>query len=149
MKQKNGSIWPMIQDEQMEVLEHLIMLSQDASDFTKRISIWVLRQTDNLTKEVALSIPNKFYEQIDTQEIQDGVHNMQSAGYSTNIDQIFRLTGTKMRFNHHCGMFVNGQFDVQAKGVTIWYCLGVKFPKDVVLLSPPDKLKDIDSMEFK
>jgi len=146
MKQKNGSIYPMIEDEQMEMIETFIAESVDAGLFAKKFAIWLLRKTNNLTREVAISLPNDFH----GIEVQIAITQMQSDMNSTKIDRIFNLTGTSMRFSCRIGMFFAKEFNNTTEGRTIWcsdHSLKREYPIDVTFLPLP-KEREINSIDL-
>jgi len=105
---------PIIPSSQMKAIEKIIAYSEDVNDFTKRIIIWVLRKTNNLTRNVVVSIEDL------TQGF--GVHNMTSCNGTTHIDLIFQAMGTEMSLMCHHGVLVRkGVLDTARSGMTVWF----------------------------
>lgn len=141
---------PTMSAEQMQAIEAAIAYSRNATDFAKKVIIWTLRQSRNLTRQVALSIPEPF-EGFKAEEVQSGVHDMVSCNGTTHIDCLFQAAGTKVHLSHHAGMFVgkhpNFFHNTRARGSTIWVAVGY-FSKDAEILTPPT-LKEIESIDLK
>ena len=137
-------------DDQMEALEHFISKSRDASDFAKRVIIWTLRQTNNLTDRVILSVPDDYGTDL-AKKVQDGVHYMQSDGGTTHLDSFFLGMKTEFRMCHHCGIFSpnsdkEDKFDPDAKGRTIWVSY-VEYDREAKVLALPS-LEDLMTMRM-
>lgn len=77
--------------EKLEVLKRLIVASDDASDFCKRALIWLIDQTDGLTREVEMWVEDSIFRG----EVLRGIHDMTSS-----------LGRTKLHIHMHNGMFV-------------------------------------------
>ena len=137
---------------QMKALESAIAYSKDANDFAKQIIIWTLRQTDNLTKQVALSLPENFYEW-KSKDMQNGAHSMLSVNRTTHLDLIFDAIDTQMYLMHHCGRFTlideSNVFVSNISGRTIWFAYEW-YSRNVKLLQPPtiNELNAIDPKDI-
>ena len=76
----------MISQRQLAFLEYLIWKSRDADEFTKRCLIWLLRQSEGLTKAVRIRGIN----------LSIGLHDMCSCNGTTHIDGVFGAAGSNM-----------------------------------------------------
>ncbi len=134
---------PKLTDKQVENIEYLIATSKNATDFAKKVIIWFVRQTKNLTKQVALSVPEEFLGE-PANQIQDGVHDMSSVS-GTQIGIVFAVAGTEMRLQHHGGSFVGKKDFRSGPGRTIW-CAYEGYSRNVELLAPPtqEQLNEIN-----
>ena len=140
---------PRMTNKQMLALEQFIILSPDASEFAKRVIIWVLRQTQNLTRQVALSIWNEQYGSDRAAEVQDSVHAMNSMNSKTRMDLFFDGMGTEMMLEHHCGCFEASDghpFNTKASGRTIWFSFVFYDDKANVLEAP--SLDELEAMSL-
>lgn len=138
---------PFVSFSQMRALERAVALSKDASNLAKKIVIWTLRQTNHLTKRVALSVEEN-WNGFGMAQLQDGVHDMVSFNGTTHLDLMFDAIGTQMHVMHHHGMFLqNGAFDSKKSGRTIWvsYVWYDKSPE--VFLCP--SLEEINAIDLK
>ncbi|OHB15957.1 MAG: hypothetical protein A2431_03710 [Candidatus Zambryskibacteria bacterium RIFOXYC1_FULL_39_10] len=133
-KEAQEYIPPRLSQKQIEAIEYLITKSKDATQFAKKVVIWFLRQTDGMTKSVALSVPEQFLGE-EASQIEDSVHDMNSVSGSTHIDSVFQAAGTEMRLQHHRGTFFDGEFN-GGRGRTIW-CSWEWYSRNVSVLPPP------------
>lgn len=95
---------PRMNEWQMRALEDRIRHSKDATPFGKRVIIWLLRQTDGLTKPVALSMPAHFCGG-SAREVQNSAHDMLSTNGTTHLTQCVILRQTEMGLEHHSGRY--------------------------------------------
>ncbi len=137
---------PRLTDKQMRSLEYLIAVSRGVTGFARRVVIWVLRQTNNLTEPVTLSIPEEFLGE-PAGQVQDAVHSMCSSGGTTHLTYVFGIAGTEMRLQHHCGRFVDGGFYPHVEGRTIW-CAYEDYSRTARLLTPPTP-EDLDKIDLE
>lgn len=95
---------PRIAEPQLRELEDHIRRSRDASPFAKRVVIWMLRQTDGLTRAVSLSMSAEFCSGT-AREVQDAAHDLCSANGSTHLDEFMKRMGTEVGLEHHSGAY--------------------------------------------
>jgi hypothetical protein len=86
-----------VSKKKLELLEYVIWRSKNASEFTKKCLIWLIRQSKGLTKEVRVV----FKDEKISGEVDNGFHDMCSCSCTTHIDQLFRLAGSS--FVVSCG----------------------------------------------
>lgn len=137
---------PHMSDAQMDALERFIAASSNASEFAKKVIIWTLRQTQNLTRPVALSIWDKDSGP-NSSQVQNAAHNMDSVNGKTRIDLFFGGMGTEMRLGHHCGCFEERDgdpFNAEADGCTIWFAY-IFYDRNVTRLEEPS-LAELEAM---
>jgi hypothetical protein len=79
-----------VSKEKLEFLEYLIWRSKNASEFTKKCLIWLIRQSEGLTKEVGVA----FKDDKISREVSLGFHDMCSCNCTTHVVQLFRLAGS-------------------------------------------------------
>jgi hypothetical protein len=79
-----------VSKEKLEFLEYLIWRSKNASEFTKKCLIWLIRQSEGLTKEVGVA----FKDDKISREVSLGFHDMCSCNGTTHVVQLFRLAGS-------------------------------------------------------
>lgn len=159
MKRDEGSfgyVPPKMSDKQMAALEKHIKNSKDATDFSKKVIIWTLRKTENLTKSVAVSIWDKDFGELSTKEVQDGAHAMESSNRMTRLDIFMTAMGTEVGLCHHCGCFVSCECGVceqksnililDAPGRTIWFS-HIFYDRKVTVLPQPTK-EELDKISL-
>ncbi len=86
---------------QMEALEEFITESLDASDFAKRIIIWLLRKTHDFNRQVFVFLPVEVYGDALVKEAQDGAHDMNSCNGSTHLNLFLRGMGGGFHLGHN------------------------------------------------
>lgn len=141
---------PQMTDQQMAALEKFILRSRNASDFAKRVIIWMLRQSGQLTVPVALSLWNEDFGADRVREVQDAVHDMRSANGATHIGHVFAAMGTEMQLMHSEGCFIGGNahpFDPKAPGRSIWCHYIYDGAHSLLLLLPP-KVAELEALEL-
>lgn len=127
---------PRMTNKQMGALEKTIGRSKDATDLAKRAIIWALRQTDNLSKPVALSIPAHLHAEL-AQQMAHGAHDMVSANGSTDLGTFLNGMGTEMYLMHHIGIMApkSTQRRLARGGYTIWWAFRF-YDRRVTVLRP-------------
>ncbi len=112
---------PRMTDAQMRELERVIARAPEATTFAKKVLVWMLRQTNNLTRGVKLGLPDAIYGRQLVLNVQDGVHNMLSSGAQTPLGVFMReRLGTEASFFHHHGLYRKDNEHLPGKGSTIW-----------------------------
>jgi len=105
--------------DQVDKLERFISCSPDATEFAKKALIWMLRQSQGMTKTVCLTFtPDKSSL---GRQVAHGVHDMRSANGSTFINRFLDELGAPMSFSSRSGYYtgkktslISGQRDIQA-----------------------------------
>lgn len=82
---------PQINERQMTFLEYLIWQSRDANDVTRKLLIWLMRQTDQLTTQVVVNCPPEI-----CKEVSHGLHDMCSGNLTTHLVELFKIAGSAM-----------------------------------------------------
>ena len=111
-----------INQDSYEALEFLISKSRDASIEAKKVILWLLRQSENLTKPVCISIDydvGKFSGSL-AEQVAEAGHYMKRTDRSTYLDFIFSAMGSELRLNCQEGKFVNNRFSKNALSATLW-----------------------------
>lgn len=113
---------PTIFSSQIKAVEKAVVRSRDISDTTKKIIIFLLHKTNNLTKRVVLSLEDG-WQNIDTKKLQDELSRMVSYAYNTHLDLIFQAMNTEMRLMSHYGIFEEkgSPINTRRPGITIWF----------------------------
>jgi hypothetical protein len=137
---------PRLSDDQIKCLEYLIAVSKNATSFAKKVIIWLLHQTENLTKQVALSVPDEFLGE-PSRQIQNGEHDMCSSNGTTHIGTILGAAGTQMSLMGHCGRFSENFFCSDIGGCTIWFAY-VFYSRDAELVDPPT-IEDLEKIDLE
>ena len=88
-----------ITNSQILALKKFIALSEDASDFAKKVAIFLIGKSGNLEKFVNMKIDT--IEKKDQEDIVYGIQNMNSSSNGTRLDLFMSGTGTKLRFYVH------------------------------------------------
>ena len=145
---------PPLSDKQMAVLEKVIWDSRDVVDTVRPLLVWMLRQTDNLTRRVALTLweqesPDDMLRRANSdnpkeltppQVFQGSVHNINSSAGSTHIHRVLEALGTEMFFSHSTGGYCcDGQqhrYMNTAPGCTVWIASD-HYDHSAQLLNPP------------
>lgn len=104
-------------DEQIRALEKFIYVSRDATEFAKKSIIWLLRQSNGLTKRVCLSMPGE-----KGLEAAHGVHDMQGFNSQTHLEYFLQGMGCLFKISHHGGTYAaDGKLTDKFGGGTIWF----------------------------
>jgi len=85
-----------ITDQQMESLREFIRRAKDGSEFAKQALLWLLEQTDNLTKPVLLLFDNRC---IEGRGVARGVHDMVSSEGITHLGNFIQGLSTPMKIS--------------------------------------------------
>jgi len=114
---------PRMTDDQMKALELFVAASKDATEFGRNAVIYALRQTDNLTQPVYLSLPTSpsIFADKRAEEMYSSVCRMLSIDGTTRISLFFKGMGTE--FGLSClrgGFYPDGRFGEWASERTIW-----------------------------
>ncbi|HEY4515039.1 MAG TPA: hypothetical protein VJJ22_02670 [Candidatus Paceibacterota bacterium] len=88
---------------QLEALEEFISLSKDATDFAKRVIMWLLQKTNGLTEQVFVFLPVEKYGEKRVEEVQNGAHGMNSFNGSTHLNSFLHGMGSKFHLGHGYG----------------------------------------------
>lgn len=127
--------WPSVTNNQMRALNAFILHSPDASPFTKKVLLWMLVQTKNLSRSVALSIkPDDLPLDVvgelrrpaaDVSEVVGiDVDRMCSSNGGTRIDLATDMLNTVMCFSCAYGRYTSPvRYETEnAPGWTVWIC---------------------------
>lgn len=91
-----------VSQEQIEYLEWLIWHSKDANEFAKKTLIWLVRQSEGLTRAIKITDRDIVI------KVAEGFHDMMSDNGTTHINrQIKSTTGSDMLVNYHCASIWN------------------------------------------
>ncbi len=134
--QGGSCVSPRMSERQMAALERTIMRSNDASEFGKKAIIWLLRQSEHLTKPVAACFTEIVFGEDKCKEIQSAAHDMGSSRGTTHIEDFFLALGTPMYLGHHIGVFTQGSDEILDGGCTIWFSV-VYYDREALFLRPP------------
>lgn len=116
----------MLNKKQVEAIQYLIIASKDASDIAKKLCLFLIEQSENLTKKVCTSIKlEDGFSKEEISAIHEGVCNMKCKHGSTHLSEgILDICGVDYRF-HNCGGAYDrsGNHNEKKKdSVTIWFC---------------------------
>ncbi len=121
--------------DQMKAFEEFITRSPNATPIAKKTLLWMIRQSESLSRPVALSIPpldDDPPEPTDSlpkdalpfsDQVAYSVHDMDSSGGKTHIDLFLRAMGSPMKISSHCGRYEGTESNDKAGGHTIWIAL--------------------------
>jgi len=113
---------PTISYENMQAIEEAIKQSPEATDFGKRVIIWMLRKTENLTCGVALSIPENAYPCPSKEELRISTSGLCRDNGPTHLNSVLEELGTKVGLSHHGRCFKDGKLNKEnTDGMTIWF----------------------------
>lgn len=116
MRSFQREVYDPVTSDQIEALEICIINSRDVKPPAKKVLIWLLRQTRNLTRPVCLLMPN---ENPLGRVVSYSVHDMQSANGTTHIDVFMRAMQSDMDFSTHGGLIMGGETK-SSGGYTVW-----------------------------
>jgi len=85
----------MVSDRQIQFLEWFIWGSRDADEFTKQCLIFLVRQSERLTRQVRLVLAGDVADNVIHQ-----LHYMCSSGRTTRIDQLLKLAGSNFSVDY-------------------------------------------------
>jgi len=140
----DGEIYvpPRLSREQIFAIEYLVAKSEDATELTKKVVIWLIRQTNFMTEQVVLSLPKDFLGNPALAVlIHENVHDMCSCNGDTHIYYISMAAGTKMCLRHCCRSFHSGD------GAIIWWSFESHF-RNAKVLTPPTQ-EELDKIDLK
>ncbi|MFH1367390.1 MAG: hypothetical protein ABIH38_05445 [Patescibacteria group bacterium] len=83
---------------QLKALEDLLLLSTDLEPFGRQFAVWLLGQSEGLTRNVRVVIPPDFPEP-EKDKVAFGLHNINSFNGTTHIGVVLKAMGTDMRFS--------------------------------------------------
>lgn len=136
-----------VTDRQMKELEKLVFSSRDAEELGKKLLVWMLRKSENLTRPVRMTL-------IDPAEGREGLmkshvaayaaHDMNSLNGSTHIDFILGAMGSPMCFSSHSGSYLNGELNPRAGGATTWLAID-HYDDSAEPIQPPTQ-EELDSI---
>ena len=138
---------PRLTDTQMAFIERTIWMSRDARNDVKPILAWMLRQTENFTRPVALSLLEGAQGKDLALAFQNAAHNMVSSGGSTHFHTVCHAFETEMSLSHHFGVFREARgkhyFSTDHHlgndfGTTVWFSYIWYDPAADVLTYPGD-----------
>jgi len=92
-----------VSDSRVQFLRELIARSKDVYDFTKKALIFLVDQSENLSKPVHMCIVD---EKIG-EEIAEGVREMINDKGNTKLNFYLKKMGTPMMFSAHCGRYAD------------------------------------------
>ena len=98
--------------QQIIALEKLISKSKDASDFAKKVAIWLLLKSEGLVKKVFIVIDDV----ATADHLMNGIHDMKSAQHTTHLNEIMQATGSEYTFSVHSGTNTHSQ----SGGCRVW-----------------------------
>ena len=93
-----------ISQRQLDYLEFLVWRSKDADEFTRKCLIWLIRQSQGLTRDVRLVLT-------ETNKVVAGFHDMCSEGGTTHFDELLGLVGADMDLDYGVACLRKGAFD--------------------------------------
>ncbi|OGZ79362.1 MAG: hypothetical protein A2528_01015 [Candidatus Staskawiczbacteria bacterium RIFOXYD2_FULL_37_9] len=99
----------------MEFLEYLIWQSKDADDVTRKLLIWLLRQTDQLTMQVFVNCPSEICKKVSRK-----LHDMHSCGGTTHLDTLFEAAGSAMSPKLYNGTYNSDGSFVGSNGFAVF-----------------------------
>ena len=77
----------MVSQKQINALKYLINQSKDANNLTKKVCFFLLDKSNFLTEEVCIYVTtSKGFTEPETRQVSKGVHDMQSAQLSTQLN---------------------------------------------------------------
>ncbi len=108
-----------VPDALMERLKKIISSSLKLNDFVKQTLIWMLEQTENLSKEVFLSFLPR-HKDIG-EAVAFGVDDVCcGSADSSGVNHLLKEMGISMMFSSCEGYYVENYFDPSYSGFTIW-----------------------------
>lgn len=89
----------MTHEEKVAALKRYLAESSDASEYCKRLVIWLIETTDGLTSAVKCSVPIAAIGFNRTQEVRYGIHDMNSDNGTTRLPHQRELLGLPFRID--------------------------------------------------
>ncbi len=104
----------MITDKQVRALKYLVYKSKYGSDLAKKIFFYLLDKSDNLTKEVCVSLVEGLsgYNNDEIHNAAFSVDFMKSCNLTTHLNEIFDAMGSGFNFSTHYGDFDPNREDI-------------------------------------
>lgn len=94
---------------QIDALVDLLLFSKDLKKIGKQFTVWLIGQTENLSRSICVEIPVDFLEK---DQIGFGIHNINGCNGTTHITEIFEAMGSDKRFHSH---------STEGGGFMIWF----------------------------
>lgn len=94
-----------LSESQMQLLCDKIRQSNDATPLAKQVVLWMLKQTQGMTKPVALGFPGILHK-IGCQTA-IGVHDMNSCNGGTFLHEFLKKMNTTLFFSSYGGIFLH------------------------------------------
>lgn len=95
----------MVTEKQFTALKYLICVSEDGNDLMKRILVFLIDQSEGLTKEVCLTLQDG-REGYSGEEIHKAaINGMFSSNGNTHLNELMILMGSELDFSLHFGDF--------------------------------------------
>ncbi len=121
----------LVTDEQMAALEWYVARSPNASEYAKKAIIWMLRQTNNLACNIAVSFPFNWNE-ARSQEVGIAVRaiNDSSALVTIELCTMFMAMGVECSIRSFHGLYESanyGSFNHEQLGFTIYISTAALF----------------------
>ena len=97
----------MVTSKQIAALRFMIFNAKDGTELSKRILAFLIGQSNELTKEVCLTLVanREGYTADQISKAAYGVGNMRSGGGTTHLDEILDVMGSEFGFSVHYGDF--------------------------------------------
>ncbi|MEK7611911.1 MAG: hypothetical protein AAB407_01045 [Patescibacteria group bacterium] len=135
--------------QEMQELEQIIIASEDATDYAKRLFVWLLRETNHFTRRVAVSLRNAAVGEQLVNEVRQSARAIMGCYGTTDLFRKIGIYGTQMNFTHHQGCFNAEGFDMMEDGHTFWYTFIYHDSRATVLPLPSQEVLEAISLESK
>lgn len=135
---------PRLDDRMMHGIEFMIYTSRDARPVFKSLVIWMLRQTENLTKEVSLTLREEGGQHGWLKRVAEDFDTIAAGNGTTELSKYVSGMNTKMNLIGADGHFYRGEFKPLDNRYTLWWCYRAYTPHAARLEMPTfDVLLDI------
>lgn len=117
--------------DQIQALKNLIRISPDMTTRAKKLLIWLIGKSENLTKSICVSIPRSDKKQPSLENLATeagyGIHDATSINGKTQLNCILKAMGSRFRFRSHVMAQYSGYYiwlsseyyDTQAEKITL------------------------------
>src|SRR3989344_7938377 len=97
----------MFTDKQIKALKYLMFKSRDGNDLVKRILVFLINSSKELTEQVSVSLmeDREGYSRDEVGEVGHGLHDMISSNGSTHLNELMTAVGTELHFSSHFGHY--------------------------------------------
>jgi len=106
-------------ETQINALKYLIFKSKDITvDEMRQLMFYMIDQSENLTKRIYCEVKQPTFLKTTVEATWDSVRGTRTG--TTHLPQVMKLMNTEFRFCVASGGYVDGKFNPELEGYTVW-----------------------------